>query len=582
MKLIIFHYHLQPGGVTGVITHMVKGINKFSDIVERTCVVAGSIPETTELPESAGPETMPTIGYITRERLAEYAVPPTEGADGGDPTSPESAPTPPAAPGPIPRATDTQVAAGTATLARRIAGELIQRFGGKDTVWWVHNYHIGKNPAFTKAILDIAAAHPQQAIVLHIHDFPESGRYTNLRFLEKAGITNLYPQLPNITYVTINTRDRDILTRAGIHSATYLPNPIDGGDAAPASTRTPTTTRRRLAHTFGVEFARFNPEDRLFLYPVRSIRRKNIFEAALITMLQDTPTSLIVSLPGTSHQEKKYSSMAEHAFLDGTIPGMFGIGTNLDRADITFQDLQHAADAIISSSVQEGFGYQYMAPLQLGLPLIARQLDTMTDVQPLFDNHPHTWYTSIRVPGSSPSLSGPYSLLRFRYEERIDRLASFLPKDALENLYRELDTVLSTETMEFSYILPHMQYVMLQDIRRDPAFRRDVQTLNADLLKSISDTLTHAPAAQRPAPVQHGSAAQHDTAAKDGPAGQQSVTAQERFGLAHVTALTEQILTNIAGATATAEATAAKSATPAAASVLRQFARLEFQRLLYE
>jgi hypothetical protein len=572
LELFIFHYHLQPGGVTGVITKMVEGITGFSEIVDRTCVVSGSPPETPVLPGSVGLEVMPAISYISAERLADYA--PQDGGNGSPATAAVTATSSgtsgtagtagTASPadtsvGPVGRVSDAAVAAGTAVLAQRITRELQERFGGENRVWWVHNHHLGKNPAFTMALADIARTHPQQRIIFHIHDFPESGRHTNLRLLERAGVGDLYPTGPGISFVTINSRDRDILADAGVHPVTYLPNPVTvSAPAAPdkaehASPRR-AALRRRLVEAYGVEFALFTPDDQVFIYPVRAIRRKNVFEAALITMLQERPTSLIVTLPGVSHQEKKYSAMVEHAFRDGTVPGLFGVGTSLEDHGITFPELLDSADAVISSSVQEGFGYQYITPLELGLPLIARRLDIMADVEPLFEGYPHTWYTSLRVPGSTPSLSGPYQLLRFRYEERLDRLVGRLSQDVIDALYTDLDNLLSPEVMEYSYLLPHMQYVVLQDIRRNPGFRKEVADLNRDVLEQTARSL-----------------------ATPGVPGVNAI--EQRFGLKGVTAGIDRILQAPSPGITVPDQPDRPSPS---GLILRRFAALEYQRLLYE
>ncbi len=536
MDLYIFHYHLQPGGVTGVIARMTDGISRFSRSIDRTCVVTGSIPDTTDLPASVGVEAMPSIGYITRERLAHYAR--------GESDAPSS--------GPVGHVSTEEVAAGAAVLSRRIEEELLRRFGGPDRVWWIHNYHLGKNPAFTRALLSIAAEHPEQPMVLHIHDFPESGRYTNLRFLHQAGIGNLYPRGANITYVTINSRDREMLREGGVAPVTYLPNPVTHHPVPEGAERV--RTRRRLHENYSVEFPRFTGDDRIFLYPVRSIRRKNVFEASLLTLLQDEPTSLIVTLPGVSHQEKKYSSMVENAFRDGTIPGLFGIGTTIDGSGITFPALQHASDALISSSVQEGFGYQYVTALQLGLPLIARSLDITADVVPLFDDYPSAWYSKVTVPTRTPSLSDPYSLLRFRYEERIDRLTPHLPEEAIDQLYKELDTVLTREIVEFSYLFPHMQYVILQDLRRDTDFAQEVRRLNDGLLRNVSSALNR-------------------------PVHPRKEAIDASFGVRHVTAELDRI---VGGAPHTDSTPVADEEKDRNSYVVRNFARLAYQRLLYE
>ena len=53
---------------------------------------------------------------------------------------------------------------------------LQERFGGDNAVWWVHNYHLGKNPLFTEALLRLAADPRGPRLVLQPHDFPEAGQ----------------------------------------------------------------------------------------------------------------------------------------------------------------------------------------------------------------------------------------------------------------------------------------------------------------------------------------------------------------------------------------------------------------------
>ncbi|MFW5695662.1 MAG: hypothetical protein ACOCYB_10870 [Alkalispirochaeta sp.] len=560
MRIVIFHYHLLPGGVTGVIEHTTRALHQFSSVVDSIEIVAGSRENIEQVSTEATVTVLPEIGYISTQRLAEYAPVPagdhSDAAEGG----------------PLGRVKESDVAAGADVLAQRISRTLYQRWGG-DSVWWVHNYHLGKNPAFTRALLEIAETHPDQHILLHIHDFPECGRYANLRYLRRAGVTNLYPTLPNLTYLTINSRDREYLLNADVTPVHYLPNPVPLPTKQPAD-RAPRDVRSRLAHRFDTQFARFRPDDLLLLYPVRTIRRKNIFEAALITMELSKPTSLVVTLPGVSQAEKQYSQMVQHAFEDGTIPGLWGIGSHLDEVGLTFEDVQHTADAIISTSVQEGFGYQFIDPLVHGTPLVARRLPVLRDVEDLYQEWPHAFYGQILVPNHSPSLSGPQALLRFRYTERIDRLAPHIPADIVAQLHQDVAEMVESETIDFSFLLPQMQYTYLRDVQEYATFRQEIRSLNEDLFRQIEGALHRRPTGSHPG-------------------------VNERFGLAGFARRADAILTGEAPAPQTArrESTSVPSgAAPSGAGpsgagprdltptdrMVAAFSHLDYQRLLYE
>ncbi|NBB89799.1 MAG: hypothetical protein GVY23_01165, partial [Spirochaetes bacterium] len=103
-----------------------------------------------------------------------------------------------------------------ALLEERIASILTESYLSEEIVWWVHNYHLGKNPAFTSALIDILENEPGQRAIFQIHDFPECARFENLAELRAHVTGSIYPVLPNLAYATINFRDRRLLTEAGI------------------------------------------------------------------------------------------------------------------------------------------------------------------------------------------------------------------------------------------------------------------------------------------------------------------------------------------------------------------------------
>lgn len=482
MKLVVVHYHLLPGGVTGVIEQTLGALTAHGHPFSSIRVVTGSRDHVEAFQERVGVpvDILPEIGYRSRERLAELAAP----------TDVEQSP------GPIGQVSSAQVRAGADILAARIALQLVDAYGGTDTVWWVHNPHLGKNPAFTRALYSLVRSHAGAelpAIVCHLHDFPEAGRYGNVRFLHECGVDELYPDDPAFTWLTINTPDLERLQAAGIGPARYLANPV----AAAAPTRPAagnTSLAQRLWREWGTEFPSFGPEYEILLYPVRTIRRKNVLEAAVLTHLRDTPTALVVTLPGVSMAERSYSQMVQHAFAEGLIPGLWGIGTTMAEHGVVLADLVAGCDAIISASVQEGFGYQFVTPLVEGVGLIARRLPVWKDVEPLYDRHPHVLYDTLQVPLVTPSLSGPQALLRFRYQERLERLAAVLPSETVERLTAEVEQMVTAETIDLSYVLPHMQYTILKDIATDAAFRRDVQALNRDLVAGMDLVISSQPA----------------------------------------------------------------------------------------
>ncbi len=484
MKLVVIHYHLRPGGVTGVVREALRALLQKTGVIQAIAIVTGSEENAGAVlgavRECAGDvpcevDVVPEIGYMSSARLAEHSSEeaPAE-ASGEEQFRPEG------------HVSDVDVISGTKRLTERIVRHIKERYAGDNTVWWIHNHHLGKNAAFTRAVARLIEILPTQRVLLEIHDFPECGRYANLRYLARGGNPELYPTGPAVTYVTINSRDRRLLQKAGITSVEYLPDPVHVA-ASPEGRSAGVAVR--LHRAFGTVYPAFDAERPLLLYPVRTIRRKNIFEAALLAGLTESRANLVVTLPGVSAAEKPYSDMVADAFRSGIIAGLWGIGSELDSAGVTFDALQAAATAFVSSSVQEGFGYMFATSVALGKPLVARYLDILPDMEPLFAGHPHTLYNEVVVPARSPSLSDPLPFLRFGYDERLDRLGNAIAPESLDRMRDQIEERVNGRLIEFSYLPPQMQYAYIKDVSEEPSFRDEVRSLNRSLLREIDATI---------------------------------------------------------------------------------------------
>jgi hypothetical protein len=467
MKLAVFHYHLRQGGVTGVVTQACIALGLHSDAVDEVILITGSEENTDAVISrirSASPglavevRVHPEVGYVSEQ--SDVSMP---------------------------------------QLEARIVSILTENYLSEDIVWWVHNYHLGKNPAFTSALIDVLETEPGQRAIFQIHDFPECARFENLAELRAHVTGSVYPVLPNLAYATINLRDRHLLTEAGIPDSAVvaLPNPVSApsaagapsAGAAPGGTVARGPDRREVLHRLGAacgdRFPRFDPDGLLVLYPVRAIRRKNVLEAGFLTRLLNTelspPANLILTLPGTSPLEKPYSDMVEAAFEGGILPGMAGIESEVEAAGLSFEDLARTADLVVSTSVQEGFGYAFFeAPLR-GTPLAARYLDVLNGLDHLFEGHVHAFYRELRVPFESPSIDSIRAILRVRYDEYLDRASQSMPDATRRRVAAEIGEMLDAATIDFSFLMPQIQYAYAKDLA-DEGFANEVRSLNFEVI----------------------------------------------------------------------------------------------------
>lgn len=442
----VFHYHLRPGGVTSVIALACEAWAAYLPQIELIRLVSGS--------EEHGEEVAEKI----RGRLGmsapqiETAVLPEIGYVSGMPSPPS-----------------------VATIKSRL-----RNFAG--SLWWIHNYHLGKNPQFTQALLEILQEEPDQDILFHIHDFPECARYENLQRLQEGINLNPYPRARNLRYALINNRDRRLLSQSGLpeRDLFLLNNPVRSSSAPSLYSRE--ATRAKLEQAFGSRPG-YRPPGRHLFYPVRTIRRKNILEAGYLTRLiaeeSGEETNLIVTLPGVSATERRYSQTVAKAFEEELIPGLWGVGNHLDEAHIEFTELGRACDMVVASSVQEGFGYLFIEALQWELPLFARELEILDGIRGHFSDRYSRFYRSLTV----PSEEGLAANLRDRYRKKLSRLAEHLPKESLARLDGEIGDIGREAGIDFSLLGVEEQLMILQRLA-DPAYRSQCCRLNRSELRA--------------------------------------------------------------------------------------------------
>ncbi len=369
--------------------------------------------------------------------------------------------------------------------ARGLAEMLLARFASDSSIWWIHNYHLGKNPLFTEAVLHVAASGNAPRMILQPHDFPEAGRFENLAGLDNFVTLPLYPAGPRIRYALLNPRDWRILRDSGL-PAEYLQvlgNPVPRLQPSEA----PREGRRELrARLFPAD----DPELLTLLYPVRAIRRKNVLEAGLLTLLMSRPARLLVTLPGVSAAEREYSNLAGGCFASGLVRGELGIGER--RPEIGLETLAQASDLIVSSSIQEGFGYLFVQSLQWGLPLLARHLDTMEGFDDMLEGYPARFYSALLVPLEAAERAR----LRERYAAKMASLEALLPKPLLLNLQADLSEMLAKSLVDFSYLDPQLQRVLLERAVDSQDWREAVRKANRSIIEHIDDLLLDMPRPQ--------------------------------------------------------------------------------------
>jgi len=316
-RVAIIHYHLRTGGVTRVIQHAVEALrNQGCKVV----VFSGEPPDA----EFAGEvRILPELAY-----------------------------------------SDTAPAAAAAQLRRALRQQASASLGGAPDLWHIHNHCLGKNLTLPALVHDLATA--GEHLVLQIHDFAEDGRPDRYRLLASAfGPGNvdrlaakLYPAAEHIHYALLNSRDYTFLRQAGVPLGNLhlLPNAV------------------WLQHQPLVE-REPDPQHRLFIYPTRAIRRKNIGEFLLWSMLGDANDRFAVTRAPQNPSAKPVYESWLRLSTELQLPVEFEFGAN---SNLPFAQTMQLGNALLTTSVGEGFGLAFLEPWLLGRPLLGRNLPEVT------------------------------------------------------------------------------------------------------------------------------------------------------------------------------------------------------------
>jgi len=241
-----------------------------------------------------------------------------------------------------------------------------------------HNISVGKNPLISLVLQELAAE--GKPIVYHCHDFAEDMRALNQRlqkkiicqFFKKKLSDILYPQCENVSYVCINERARQFMIKAGAEPRRvyHAANPVYADLTVAGLKKNQkrlNSIRKSIFRECGLPAC-----GRIFTYPSRAIRRKNIGEFILMANLFPADSWLITRAPSLSSgieispERKNYNSWAE--FCKKNVPNII-----LEAGSKWELSLLYAAsDGVISVSTSEGFGYALIEPWLYDLPVYAR------------------------------------------------------------------------------------------------------------------------------------------------------------------------------------------------------------------
>lgn len=413
MRIAIIHYHLRPGGVTKVIQNTLKALERSA----LQFIVFSS--------EAPSP-TMPVPNHAIVDAL-EYAQP-----------------------------------SKTYPSAWDVLKELQQKartaLGGLPDVWHIHNHALGKNVILPE--LTALLAQEGQHLLLQPHDFAEDGRPENYQLLrEHFGSAQqlgakLYPQGRHIHYALLNQRDLHFLQTAGVlrEQLHYLPNALATENFSPDDS----SQEQKVT-------------EKLYLYPGRAIRRKNIGEFLLWAALaQKDEWFAITRAPKNPAARPVYNEWV--AFAQSlNLPVKFDFA---DQWQSDFDLLLTTAHAFVSTSVAEGFGLAFLEPWPAGRPLLGRNLPEVTESIEKTGVNLAALYTRLDIP---LAWIGKEQVIRVitrsfqQFYRTYGRIAS--EKD----VERAITAAIHNEIVDFGKLDEPFQQLVIQHLVNAPAARQEIR-----------------------------------------------------------------------------------------------------------
>ncbi|MEE4113949.1 MAG: hypothetical protein V2I40_14110 [Desulfobacteraceae bacterium] len=309
--------------------------------------------------------------------------------------------------------------------------------GGCD-ILHIHNPTLAKNRQYLQIIKRLQRTGIN--LLLQLHDLAEDGR-------PDAYFDESYPA--DCHYGVINKRDARILEAAGLKRTGlhHLPNAVRGFPSA--SVRTP------ASH---------------ILYPVRAIRRKNLGEAFLLSLMFNQGERLVVTQPPNSPADlasyRDWIGWAREASLHVD----FEAGRK-----VNFAALVGRSRSVLTTSVAEGFGLAFLEPWTAGKLLWGRKLaDICTD----FEENGiclGSLYDRLDIPLSWIDVDGFARDWHAAVDRASARYGHAIAKEAATNAFTRMT---AGNRVDFGLLSEKFQRQVLARLTALPAQKRELVGLN--------------------------------------------------------------------------------------------------------
>lgn len=387
-RLVIVHYHLRASGVRRVIEALIAPLQARGVEVVLLAGEAAEAGWDTQWPSPPRVWIEPAFGYFS------------------------------------------EMPAGDPEEIRRAIRSTLASLPEDGTAIWLHNPAVGRNLLVADEIRRFSST-TGVPVLAHQHDFWYDGRWARWREFEQAGLDDLdavadavFLTGANAVHAVLNSRDGARLAAGGL-APQLLPNPVP---------RTPVgDSRSNVAEWMNSVSGGRRP---FWIYPTRILRRKNLLEAVLLAQWLNPGGTLFIPGRASSADEEAYERS-----LAGAVTGK-NVVLGGACADRPVHVMISASDAVIQTSLAEGFGLSVLEAASRGLPFLARHIEGVFDDLAAVGCVVKSSYRDVSVPESCLDVSAErlrQQSLRSRWIATLPVAArAFVPADNFQPVFSRL------------------------------------------------------------------------------------------------------------------------------------------------
>ena len=250
-----------------------------------------------------------------------------------------------------------------------------------------------------------------------------------------------------------------------------FPNPLVANGRIPDRNR----ARQQVRARFGIPTT-----ERFLLYPVRAIRRKNLGEALLWSVLGGPAVHVGVTLAPLNPAEQPYYQRWKQVAREMQLQVHFEIG---GASGLPLDENLASADLMLTTSVTEGFGMAFLESWLAERALVGRDLPEITTDFAASGLQLDHLYRQLRVPIDLIGRTVFHDMLQTSYSKM---LASYRrPAPDSQEWARMTAERSRGDIVDFGDLDEHLREQVLREVQADPQLSDHVLRLNPSVRRAL-------------------------------------------------------------------------------------------------